>query len=169
MVGHEPARPAAMCEPAVPILTGMPRRLDHPIQRHVLDHDQAAHSATPSLTALLLPGVPESRPTPAGMTSGCEHCRAGPQAAQSCRRMLFRLISAEATVAECRQPGRRTGRRPAVSPEPGGASGDQGLVGPAHERLEVVLAVQHEAPGGALPGPITHLLPLAALTLFAPY
>src|SRR5215831_1813922 len=51
VVGHEPARPAAVCEPAVPVLARVPGGLDHRVQRHVLGHDQASHRLPPSLTA----------------------------------------------------------------------------------------------------------------------
>src|SRR5215470_16101223 len=54
-------------------------------------------------------------------------------------------------------------------PGSGTGSGDQGLVGPAHKRLKIVLAVQHQAAGRDLPGPIAHLLPAGGHGVFAQY
>src|SRR5262245_32897425 len=50
MLGHEPARPAAVREPALGIFTGVPGSLDDPIQRYVFDDYQAPHRTTSSLT-----------------------------------------------------------------------------------------------------------------------
>src|SRR5262245_7932790 len=50
MLGHEPARPAAVREPALGIFTGVPGSLDDPIQRYVFDDYQAPHRTTSSPT-----------------------------------------------------------------------------------------------------------------------
>jgi hypothetical protein len=48
MVGHERPGPAAVYEPALRVLAGVPGGLYHPIQRYVLDDRQLPHRITSS-------------------------------------------------------------------------------------------------------------------------